>query len=292
MRKILSAVLALALVGSTLTFAGCNSEIQGVRVNSAQDNPGSAAAAATADLSGKLTLNGSTSMAKVCQALGEAFMAKYPKVTVEKGGTGSGDAAKAVNAGTALIGDLSRDVKTDEKPENYEIVQIAIDGIAVAVNKENKVSNLTADQISKIFSGQITNWKEVGGDDSKITLIGREATSGTRDGFESLFKCKDKCKYAAEVTATGEVVAKVGSDKSAIGYVSLDSVNNTIKACEINGVKAAEENIINHTYVAQRPFIEIYKKGTDSSLIKAWFDFIKSDEGKKIIREAGLVNVK
>lgn len=296
MKKILSAFLALAMACSALSFAGCSSEIQGVSSAASKDaspassaSASSAASTATANLSGKLTLNGSTSMAKVCQSLGEAFMAKYPKVTVEKGGTGSGDAVKAVNSGTALIGDLSRNLKDEEKTTDFEVVQIAIDGIAIAVNKDNKVTALTSDQITKIFTGKITNWKEVGGADQKITVIGREATSGTRDGFETIFNCAKTCKYAAEVTATGEVVAKVGSDKSAIGYVSLDSVNNTIIACNVDGVKASEENILNKTYKAQRPFIEIYKKGSDSELVKAWFDFVKSDEGQNVIKKAGLV---
>lgn len=237
-------------------------------------------------------MNGSTSMTKVCQALGEAFQAKYPGVTVEKSGTGSGDAAKAVSAGTALIGDLSRDLKSEEKPEDFEIVHIAIDGIAIAVNKSNPVNKLTSDQIAKIFTGEVTNWKQIGGKDQKITVLGREAASGTRDGFESIFKVSKKCKYAAELSSTGEVVTKVGSDQGAIGYVSLDSVNDSVTAVDIDGVKATEENIINKTYKAQRPFIEIYKKGSDSDLIKAWFAFVKSDEGQAVVKKAGLVTVK
>lgn len=297
MRRIISTILFASILVSSLAFAGCSSEIQGTTSNtpaSAASNTSATLAdsEATTQLSGKLTLNGSTSMAKVCQALGEAFMAKNPGVTVEKSGTGSGDAAKAVSAGTALIGDLSRNMKEEEKPGDYEIVQIAIDGIAIAVNKDNKVSNLTSDQISKIFKGEITNWKEVGGNDQKITVLGREAASGTRDGFESMFNCKEKAKYAAELSSTGEVVTKVSSDKGAVGYVSLDSVNDTIKAVNIDGVKATEENIINKTYKAQRPFIEIYKKGTDSELVKAWFDFIKSDEGQAVIKKVGLVTAK
>lgn len=297
MRKVISSILSVAVLLSTLVFAGCSSEVEGVTSNApasgqnaAASQPGSSEAAA--QLSGKLTLNGSTSMAKVCQALGEAFSAKYPDVTVEKGGTGSGDAAKAVSAGTALIGDLSRDMKPEEKPEDYEIVQIAIDGIAIAVNKDNKVSALTSDQIGKIFSGEITNWKEVGGDDQKITVLGREAASGTRDGFETLFNVAKKCKYAAELSSTGEVVTKVSSDKSAVGYVSLDSLSDTFKAVDVDGVKASEENVSNGTYKVQRPFIEIYKKGTDSDLVKAWFDFIQSSEGQDVIKKAGLVTVK
>lgn len=301
MRKTISSILMAAILCSSLAFAGCGSEVQGTTSTAAPSaaapssvasDAASVAASSAAALSGKLTLNGSTSMAKVCQALGEAFQAKYPGVTVEKGGTGSGDAAKAVSAGTALIGDLSRDMKPEEKPADYEIVQIATDGIAIAVNKDNKVSNLTSDQIAKIFSGTITNWKDVGGADQKITVLGREAASGTRDGFESMFKVAKKCKYAAELSSTGEVVTKVGSDKGAVGYVSLDSVNETIKAVDVDGVKASEENIVNKTYKAQRPFIEIYKKGSDSDLVKAWFEYVKSDEGQAVIKKVGLVTVK
>lgn len=292
MRKILSAVLSAAILCSA--FVGCSSEIQGTTsVNSSPKTSAAGNASAdTANLSGKLTLNGSTSMAKVCQALGEAFQAKYPDVTVEKGGTGSGDAAKAVSAGTALIGDLSRNMKPEEKPGDYEIVPIAIDGIAIVVHKDNTVSGLSSDQIAKIFTGEITNWKDVGGDDRKITVLGREAASGTRDGFESIFKCAKKCKYAAELSSTGEVVNKVGNDRGSIGYVSLDSLNSSIKAVDIDHVKVNEENIVNGTYKAQRPFIEIYKKGTDSDLVKAWFAFVQSDEGKAVIKKAGLVTVK
>ncbi|HEX3039637.1 MAG TPA: phosphate ABC transporter substrate-binding protein [Caproiciproducens sp.] len=309
MKKLISTILMAAILGSTIAFAGCSSEVQGTTSTApaassaasaaasdaapaASQEAASSAAASTAELSGKLTLNGSTSMAKVCQALGEAFQQKYPNVTVEKGGTGSGDAAKAVSAGTALIGDLSRNMKDEEKPGDYEIVQIAIDGIAIAINKDNKVTNLTSDQITKIFTGEIKNWKDVGGADQKITVLGREAASGTRDGFETIFKCSKKCKYAAELSSTGEVVTKVSSDKSAIGYVSLDSVNESIKAVDVDGVKANEENIVNKSYKAQRPFIEIYKKGTDSDLVKAWFDFVKSDEGQAVIKKVGLVTVK
>lgn len=295
MRKILSSILVCALAISTMSLAACSSEIESTSsaapASSKEEASPAASGEAFANLSGKLTLNGSTSMEKVVNALGESFMAKYPNVKVEKSGTGSGEAPKAVNSGTALIGDLSRNVKEEEKPDDYEIIQVAIDGIAIAVNKDNKVTELTSDQIQKIFTGKIKNWKEVGGADQAITVLGREAASGTRDGFESIFDVKEKAKYAAEVTSTGEVVQKVASDSSAIGYVSLDSVNDSIIACKIDGVEATEENIVNRTYKAQRPFIEIYKKGTDNDLIKAWFDFVQSDEGKEVIKKAGLVTV-
>lgn len=301
MKKIVSAILALAVM-CTAGFAACSngSEIQGVSSNqessqssAAPSSSGSASepasSEAAADLTGDLTLNGSTSMAKVCQALGEKFMEKYPGVTVTKSGNGSGDAPKAVTSGTALIGDLSRELKDEEDPSQFEVKQIAIDGIAIAVNKDNPVAELTSEQITKIFTGEITNWKDLGGNDQKITVLGREAASGTRDGFESIFDCKEKCVYAAEITSTGEVVAKVGSDPSAIGYVSLDSVNDSVTACKVDGVEATEENIVNGTYKAQRPFIEIYKKGSDSELVKAWFDYVYSDEGQQVIKDVGLV---
>lgn len=298
MKKILSILMVFAMICSAAAFVGCASEVEGQSATpSSQSTPDANAPSGstpdspdeTPSISGNLTLNGSTSMAKVCQALGEAFQVKYPDVTVTKSGNGSGDAPKAVLAGTALIGDLSRNLKDEEDPGQFEIKQIAIDGIAIAVNKENPVTELTSEQITKIFTGEISNWKELGGNDQKITVLGREAASGTRDGFESIFDCKESCVYAAEITSTGEVVAKVGSDPSAIGYVSLDSVNDSIIACKVDGVEANEENIVNGSYKAQRPFVQIYKKGSDSQLVKAWFDFLYSDEGQEIIKSVGLV---
>lgn len=303
MKKFASILLA-GLMALSL-FAGCSSE-----VTSTDDGSSAAQASSSgtesqvesngssedayAGLSGTLTLNGSTSMTAVCNALGEAFMAKYGGVTVEKANTGSGSAVTAVNDGTALIGDLSRKVKDDEDPDGkFTKVTIALDGIAIAVNPENPVDALTSEQIEKIFAGEITNWSEVGGDDAEITVIGREEGSGTRDGFENIFGFGEdkKCAYAAEVQETGIVVSKVASDPSAIGYVSLASVNDEIKAVSVDGVEATEENVSNGTYVVQRPFVQIYTKGTDSELVKAWFDFLKSDEGQQIIADQKLVTV-
>lgn len=274
-------------------FAGCQSEV--VPSSSATGATGGSSAAsdastAASDLSGKLTLNGSTSMTSVCDALGEAFMEKYPNVTYEKANTGSGSAVTAVNDGNAMIGDLSRDLKDDENPDNFDIYVIALDGIAVAVNNENPVSDLTQDQIAKIFTGEITNWSEVGGDDAAITVIGRESSSGTRDGFESIFNVADKCKYAAELGETGQVVQRVSSDKNAIGYVSLASAEG-VKALKVDGVEATEENVSNGTYKVQRNFTQITKKGSTDSIIKAWFDFLRSDEGQQIIKDQKLVTV-
>lgn len=281
-------VLAAA-AACTVFFAGCGEGVTQVTSTPAASNAGQGAAQ-TEPISGTLTLNGSTSMTQVCQALGEAFEAKYSGVKVEKSGTGSGAAVQAVESGNALIGDLSRALKADEHPENFESVQIATDGIAVAVNKDNPVRDLTREQVTEIFSGEITNWREVGGEDHAITVLGREANSGTRDGFESMFKA-DSYAYAAELTSTGEVVSRIGSDASAIGYISLGSANNSVAACKIDGVEATEDNVKNGTYAASRPFLQIYKKGSDSELIAAWFDFVKSDEGQAVIRQAGVIPV-
>ena len=295
MKKLVSLILAGALACTTL-LAGCSSEVQ-PSDSSAADNGSSAAQQSSTEeggdtaISGKLTLNGSTSMTSVCDALGEAFIKKYPDVSYEKANTGSGAAVTAVNDGTALIGDLSRDLKDEENPDSFDKVTLALDGIAIVVHADNKVSALTSEQIADIFTGKITDWSEVGGDAGKITVIGREAASGTRDGFESIMGVEDECAYAAELPETGDVVAKIGSDASAIGYVSLASVSDGIKAVDVDGVAATEENVANGTYVVQRPFVEIYKKDSDSELIKAWFDFVASDEGQQIIKDQKLVPV-
>lgn len=277
-------VLALALA-VVFAFSGCGPILYGEKLSDEEMQQST-----SQEISGKLTLNGSTSMAKVSQALGEAFSAKHGKATVETSGTGSGDAPNSVISGNALIGNMSRDMKDSENPDQFEQVQIAIDGIVITVNKANPVTNLTTEQVTKIFSGEIKNWKEVGGNDQEITLLGRESSSGTRDGFESLFDVEG-CEYAAELTSTGEVVTRVSSDPSSIGYISLDSLNDSMVGLKIDGAEPSEENILNGTYLVQRPFIQVYKKGSDSELIETWFQFVKSEEGQKIIQESGLIPV-
>ena len=243
MKKFLSLLTIIILVASVGLLTGCGPEIVGTKLSESQDMSGTVA--------GKLTLNGSTSMTRVCQALGEAFSEKYPGVSVEKSGTGSGDAPNSVRSGIALIGDMSRDLKESENPDEFEIKQIAIDGIAIAVHKDNPVQDLTTEQIEKIFTGDITNWSELGGQDKAITTLGREAASGTRDGFESIFSIESPV-YAAELSSTGEIVTKISSDISAIGYVSLESLNDSVVACKVDGVEATEENIENGTYTVVR----------------------------------------
>lgn len=285
-------LLALLLSSAMLfAFAGCSGGTAEPSVQPSKASSAGSSSSAGASLEGKLTLNGSTSMAPVCQALGDAFSAKNQKVTVEQGGTGSGDAVPAVNGGTALVGNLSRNLKDSENPSDFEVVKIALDGIAVVVNAESKVTDLTKDQITKIFSGEISDWSEVGGDAGAIKVVGREASSGTRDGFESIFGLKEKTKYGVEVSETGVVLSTVSSDKNAVGYVSLASVDPSkgIQAVKVDGVEATEPNVADGSYFVQRPFVQIYKKGSTDPLVKAWFEFLKSDEGQKIIEDAGLV---
>lgn len=286
-KRILAFLLSSALM---ISFAGCGGAAEPSAQPSQASSTGSSSASSAA-LEGKLTLNGSTSMAPVCQALGDAFTEKNPDVTMEQGGTGSGDAVPAVNGGTALIGNLSRELKDSENPSDFEVVTIALDGIAVVVNGESKVADLTKDQIASIFSGEITDWSEVGGDAGAIKVVGREASSGTRDGFESIFGIKEKTKYGVEVSETGVVLSTVASDKNAIGYVSLASVDESkgIKALKVDGIEATEPNVADGSYFVQRPFVQIYKKGSSDPLVKAWFEFLGSDEGQKIIEDAGLV---
>ncbi len=280
MKRILSLLTIVILAAAAGLLTACGPELTGTKLSGSQDT--------SSTVAGKLTLNGSTSMTRVCQALGEAFSEKYAGVSVEKSGTGSGDAPNSVRSGIALIGDMSRELKDSENPQEFEIRQIAVDGIALAVHKDNPVQDLTTEQVKQIFTGEITSWSQLGGLDQSITTLGREAASGTRDGFESIFSIESPV-YAAELSSTGEIVTKVSSDSSAIGYVSLESLNDNVVACKVDGVQPTEENIANGTYTVQRPFIQIYKKGTDSALIDAWFAFIESPQGQQIIRDVGLI---
>ena len=243
------------------------------------------------DISGKLTLAGSTSMEKVCEALMEGFMEKYPDVTVTCEYTGSGAGLESLSSGKVDIGNSSRHVKDEEKANGAVENVVALDGIAVITDKDNPVTDLTKEELVKIYTGEIKNWKELGGKDEPIVVIGRESGSGTRDAFEELLDVKDSCEYAQELDSTGAVLAKVSSTPGAIGYVSLDVVDDSVISVKLDGVEATEENILAGTYLLQRPFV-MATKGEISSqneLVKAWFDYIESDEGKEIIRNAGLI---
>ena len=236
-----------------------------------------------------VTTDGSTSMNKVIGALGEAFQSDSG-ITVTYNATGSGAGIQAVLEGRCDIGLASRDLKDEEKAKGLEGTVLAYDGIAIIVNPENPVNDLDLETIAKIYTGEIKNWKEIGGNDAEIVLIGREAGSGTRDGFESITDTEDKCKYRQELTSTGDVITTVASNPNAIGYASLASVKDTVKALKVDGVTASEETIKNGTYVVQRPFVLVTKTDvTLSESAQSFFDFITSEAAQGIIIEAGVV---
>lgn len=236
-----------------------------------------------------VSTDGSTSMNKVIGALGEAFEADTG-ITVSYNATGSGAGIQAVFEGRCDIGLSSRRLKDEEKAKGLEETILAYDGIAIIVNSQNPVNGLDLETIAKIYTGEITNWKEVGGNDRQIVLIGREAGSGTRDGFESITGTEGKCKYRQELTSTGDVITSVASNADAIGYASLASVKDTVKAVTVGGVVPSEETVKNGTYVVQRPFVLVTKKGVKlSDSAQKFFDYVTSEAANEIISAAGVV---
>ena len=248
----------------------------------------------TADLSGSISMVGSTSMEKLANALSEAFMEEYPDVTVTAEFVGSGAGIEAVTNGTADIGNSSRSLKDEEKAAGVVENVVAIDGIAVCVDPANEVADLTKEQLTNIYNGTVTNWKEVGGADEPIIVIGREAGSGTRGAFEELVDLKDACKYANELDSTGAVIAKVASTPGAIGYASLDALDDSVKALSLEGVEATAENIKAGNYFLSRPFVMATQGeiSEQNDLVQAWFDYVMGDEGQQIASEVGLITVK
>ena len=241
---------------------------------------------------GTVSTDGSTSMEKVIGALGEAFEGQNSDVTFTYNPTGSGSGIQAVKEGRCDIGLSSRDLKEEEIADGLKATVLAYDGIAVIVNPENPVADLDMDSISKIYTGEITNWKDVGGQDAEIVLIGREAGSGTRDGFESITKTEDACQYRQELTSTGEVITAVSQNPAAIGYASLASVNEQVQTVRVNGVEPTEDSIKDGSYVIQRPFILVTKEDTPlSDTAQKFFDFATSVEAAQFISAAGAVSV-
>ena len=252
---------------------------------------GSAASSTAAALSGNVAAGGSTSMKNVIAALTEGFAEVEPGVTVSYDPTGSGAGITGAADKTLDIGLSSRALKDDEKAD-VEGTTIALDGIAIIVNNASKVEDLTVDQLKQMFTGEITNWSEVGGDDGEIVLIGREAGSGTRDGFESIVEVKDSCKYAQELTATGAVISAVEANPLAIGYASLSAVGDTVKMVTVGGVECSEETVKDGSYEVQRPFVFVTNKSvTLSEQAQAFFDFATSADAADLIRTAGAVPV-
>ena len=259
--------------------------------SSASTAAGSAASSNAAALSGNVAAGGSTSMKNVIAALTEGFAEVEPGVTVSYDPTGSGAGITGAADKTLDIGLSSRALKDDEKAD-VEGTTIALDGIAIIVNNASKVEDLTVDQLKQMFTGEITNWSEVGGDDGEIVLIGREAGSGTRDGFESIVDVKDSCKYAQELTATGAVISAVEANPLAIGYASLSAVGDTVKMVTVGGVECSEETVKDGSYEVQRPFVFVTNKSVAlSEQAQAFFDFATSADAADLIRTAGAVPV-
>ncbi len=284
MKKIISILTIAGLTAALL--AGCGSNGTSGKT---EETPSATAAAASA--SGTVSTDGSTSMEKVMGYLSEAYMGSNPDTKVTYNPTGSGSGIKAVQEGRCDIGLSSRDLKDDEKT-TLDGTVVAIDGIAIIVNPQNQVSDLTIAQIASLYKGEVTNWKDVGGADSPVVLIGREAASGTRDGFESITDTKDTCKYSQELTSTGDVIQTVASNPNAIGYASLASVKDTVKTVNVEGVTPTTETIQDGTYKIQRDFVFVTKKDAQlSESAKAFFDFATSPEADSLIEKAGAVPV-
>ena len=282
MKKFFTLALTAVMVLSMLTACGSKD-------NASDDNKGEEGGT-TAALSGTVSTDGSTSMEKVINSLGESFMAANKDVKFTYNPTGSGSGIQAVTEGRCDIGLSSRALKDDEKASGLVETVLAYDGIAIVVSPENPVSDLDVDTIAKIYTGEITNWKDVGGDDAEIVLIGREAGSGTRDGFESITSTKDACAYRQELTSTGDVINTVSQNPNAIGYASLSAVGESVKALTVGGVKATEATVKDGSYVVQRPFVLVTKEGTElSPAAQAFFDYAISPEVADIIANAGAV---
>ena len=296
MKRMISAVMAIALM---LALVGCG--------NSAQTTPTTAAPAtqapatgapateapeteAAAELSGTVSTDGSTSMEAVIGALGEAFMEANPDVNFTYNPTGSGSGIQAVQEGRCDIGLSSRALKDEEKEAGLTETVLCYDGIAVIVNPANTVEDLTVEQIAAIYTGEITNWSEVGGEDAEIVVIGREAGSGTRGGFEEITGTEDACQYRQELTSTGDVITAVSQNPGAIGYASLASVKDTVKAVKVDGVAPSEDTVKDESYKIQRPFVLATQTGVElNPVAQAFFDYITSADANEIIVAAGVV---
>lgn len=302
-KKLLAVLCATGLLTAALTGCG-NSEAQTTstteqtettvaETQETEDTQATEETAAedTANLSGTISLAGSTSMEKLCEAMSESFMEKYPGITVTVEYTGSGAGLESLASGSVDIGNSSRHLKDEELSGGAVENVVAIDGIAVIEDKENTVTDISAEDLAKIYTGEISNWSELGGKDEAIVVIGREAGSGTRDAFEELLEVADNCAYAQELDSTGAVLAKVASTPGAIGYVSLDVVDDSVIAISIDGTEPTEEKILAGNYLLSRPFVMATNGeiSAQNDLVKTWFDYMKSEDGKSVISQVGLI---
>ncbi len=246
---------------------------------------------ADATLSGKISLAGSTSMEKLCEAMSESFMEDYPGVTVTVEYTGSGAGIESLEQGSVDIGNASRALKDGEKESGAVENIVAIDGIAVITDKSNTVTELTTENLADIYTGKVKSWSDLGGSSDAIVVIGREAGSGTRGAFEELLKVEDNCAYAQELDSTGAVLAKVASTPGAIGYISLDAVDDSIQTVALDGVAASEENISAGKYSLSRPFVmaTMGEVSAQNDLVQKWFEYVRSEKGQSVIAAVGLI---
>ena len=284
MKKFIALLLAAML---TLALAACGSK-NDTNTDANADNTNDDSTKTT--ITGTVATDGSTSMEKVIGALSESFMANNVDTTVTYNPTGSGSGITAVQEGTCDIGLSSRALKDEEKAAGLKETVLAYDGIAIIVHPDNPVSDLTIEQIAQLYTGEITNWKDVGGNDAQVVLIGREAASGTRDGFESITGTKEKCQYRQELTSTGDVITAVSQNPDAIGYASLASIKDSVKALNVDGVTPSEDTVKDGSYKVQRPFVLVTVEGKAlTPVAQAFFDYAASSDAAAIIAKAGAV---
>lgn len=277
MKKFIAIICSALII--TLVAVGC---AKGVASNESQNEE---------SLTGTISLAGSTSMEKLCEAMSESFMADNQDITVTVEYVGSGAGIESLSKGSVDIGNSSRNLKPEELSNGCVENVVALDGIAVIVDKNNGVTDISSDDLKKLYTGEIKNWKELGGADEAVVVIGREAGSGTRDAFEELLELKDKCDYAQQLDSTGAVLAKVASTPGAIGYVSLDVVDDSVVSVSIDSVEANEQNILAGKYLLSRPFVMATKGDVSSqnALVQKWFEYVNSEKGKEIIKKVGLI---
>lgn len=297
-KKMMAILTAATMVAAGVMGCGSSDTNANADANNSNDNTTQTESQATdnntadnTNLSGSVTLAGSTSMEKLANAMNEAFMEKYPSVSATAEFTGSSAGIESLAAGSVDIGDASRALSDDEKGQGIVENIVAIDGIAVITDTDNTITDIKSEDLAKVYTGEITNWKDLGGKDEQIVVIGREAGSGTRDAFEELMDVKDSCKYAQELDSTGAVLAKVAATPGAVGYVSLDVLDDTVNGLQINSVEPTEENILAGTYILQRPFVMATKGeiSEQSEQVQAYFDFINSEDGQNVIKSVGLI---
>ena len=275
------------------TAAATEAEAEETEAEAEAEAEETEAEAAGEELSGSITMAGSTSMEKFANTLAESFMAAHPDVTVQAEFTGSSAGVEAVLSGQSDIGNSSRNLTEDELAEGAVENIVAIDGIAVVTDPNNTVSDLTRDQLIQIYTGEVTNWSDLGGESLPIVVVGREAGSGTRGAFEEILEIEDQCQYANELDSTGAVMARVASTPGAIGYVSLDVLDDTVKALSLDGVEANEANIKDGSYFLSRPFVMATKGELvdQNELVQALFEYVYSEEGQELVQSVGLITV-